>query len=103
MREFLYIEGAGMSAAEGTGTWGFEGPEAINLEPSRNTDFSIGGADMYSLWDAGTSSICSAEMFRVFEEVMTWSWVPGRACVGDIVLFCIELLSCIDSPQKVGG
>ena len=60
-----------MSAAEGTGTWGFEGPEAINLEPSRNTDFSIGGADMYSLWGAGASSIGGAGMSRVFGEGMT--------------------------------
>jgi hypothetical protein len=115
----LYVGGTGVSAAEGTDSWEFEGPEGMNLELSKNTDSSIGGtelwifeavklwvrmsavgsADMYSLWGAGTSSIWSAEMSRVFGEEMTWSWVPGRACVGDIVLFCIEWLSCIDNPQ----
>ena len=36
-----------MSATEDTDSWEFEGPEAMNLELSRNTDSSIGDTELW--------------------------------------------------------
>ena len=58
-----------MSAAEGTDSWEFEDPEAMNLELSRNTDSSIGGMELWrikavKLW-VRMSAVESADMYSL--------------------------------------